>query len=129
MANDSVLFECQKWTVEKLAADYDYIDVHWIYRLGLLADNWVTFVPMLRWQRVSKIRASRYLVLVEWRDRPSPQQIRISRTRPHLGGLRPWLHCQCGRRVARLFKGLDGYYCRHCFDNPRAPSRLRQGGP
>ena len=30
MANDSVLFECQKWTVGKLAADYSYIDVHWL---------------------------------------------------------------------------------------------------
>jgi hypothetical protein len=44
-----------KWTVEKLAADYDYIDVLWFYRLGLLANNWVSLVPMLRWPRVSKI--------------------------------------------------------------------------
>ena len=62
-----------EWTVEKLAADYNYIDVLWFYRLGLLANSWVSFVPMLRWPGVSKIRASRYLVLVEWRDRPSPQ--------------------------------------------------------
>jgi hypothetical protein len=76
-----------KWTVEKLAADYDYIDVLWFYRLGLLANNWGSFVPMLRWPQVSKIRASRYLILVEWHDRPDPQQIRVSWTRCKVAGL------------------------------------------
>jgi hypothetical protein len=106
-------------TVEKLAADYDYIDVRTLHRRGMLSDSWVTFVPMLRWPSVIKIRAARYLVLVEFRDRVSPQQIRVSWTRCHFGGARPWLHCTCGLRVARLFKGLGGYYCRQCFDNPR----------
>jgi hypothetical protein len=112
-----------KWTVEKLAADYDYIDALWFYRRGLLADKWVSFVPMLRWPRVSKIRASRYLVLVEWHDRPDPQQIRVSWTRCNLGGARPWIHCPCGRRVARLFKGLATYNCRQCFDKPACQDR------
>ena len=114
-----------KWTVERLAADYDYIDVLWFYRLGLLANNRGSFVPMLRWPRVSKIRASRYLVLVEWHDRQDPQQIRVSWTACHLGGSRPWLHCPCGRRVARLFKGLATYNCRQCFDNPRYASQSK----
>jgi hypothetical protein len=74
-----------KWTVEKLAADYDYIDVLWFYRRGLLANNWVSLVPMLRCPRVSKIRASRYLALAEWHDRPDPQQIRVSWRKCHLG--------------------------------------------
>lgn len=78
-----------KWTVERLAADYDYIDVLWFYRLGLLANNRGSFVPMLRWPRVSKIRASRYLVLVEWHDRQDPQQIRVS-----------WTACPSGRLAA-----------------------------
>jgi hypothetical protein len=31
----------------------------------------------------------------------------------HFGGFRPWLHCpHCERRVARLFKGFAGYFCR-----------------
>ena len=100
-----------------------------VLRLGLLANNWVSLVPMFRWPRVSKIRASRYTVLVQWHDRPDPQQIRVSWTRCHLGGARPWIHCPCGRRVARLFKGLAGYYCRQCFDNPRYASQTksRQG--
>jgi hypothetical protein len=114
-----------KWTVEKLAADYDYIDALWFYRRGLLADKWVSFVPMLRWPRVSKIRASRYTVLVQWHDRPDPQQIRVSWTRCNLGGARPWIHCPCGRRVARLFKGLATYNCRQCFDNPRYASQSK----
>ena len=108
-----------KWTVESIAADYNYIDVLTLYRRGLLANSWVSFVPILRWPGVIKIRASRYLVVVEWRDRVAPQQIRVSWTQCHLGGARPWIHCACGRRVTRLFKGLAGYYCRQCLGNPR----------
>jgi hypothetical protein len=114
-----------KWTVEKLAADYNYIDVHTLHRRGLLADSCVWFVPMLRWPGVSKIRTSRYLVLVEWHDRPDPQQIRVLWTRCHLGGARPWIHCPCGRRAARLFKGLGTYNCRQCFDNLRYASQSK----
>lgn len=114
-----------KRTVEKLAADYDYIDVRSFHRRGMLTGSWVTFVPMLRWPGIIKIRAARYLVLVELRDRVDPQQIRVSWTRCHFGGARPWLHCPCGQRVARLFKGLAGYYCRPCFDNPRYASQAK----
>jgi hypothetical protein len=113
------------WTVEKLGAGYDYIDVRMLHRNGMLTDTWVALVPLLRWPRVAKIRAAQCLVLVEWRDRPDPQQIRVSWTRCHFGGSRPWLHCRCGRRVARLFKGLAGYYCRHCFDSPRYASQTK----
>jgi hypothetical protein len=38
-----------KWTVESMAANYYYIDVLTFYRHGLLADPWVSFVPILRW--------------------------------------------------------------------------------
>jgi hypothetical protein len=111
-----------KWTVEKLASDYNYIDVLWLHRR--LADHWISFVPMLGWPGVAKIRVSRYLIVIEWSDRLDPQQIRIAWTRCHLGGARPWIHCACGR-VARLFKGLAGYYCRQCFDNPRYASQSK----
>ena len=80
---------------------------------------WVSFVPILRWAGAIKIRASRYLVVVEWRDQVAPQQIRVSWTQCHLGGARPWIHCACERRVTRLFKGSAGYYCRQCLGNPR----------
>jgi hypothetical protein len=115
----------QKLTIEKLGAGYDYVDVRMLHRNALLRDTWTTLVPLLRWPRVAKIRAARYLVLVEWRNRPDPQQIRVSWTRCHFGGVRPWLHCPCGRRVARLFKGLVLYRCRECFDNPRYASQTK----
>jgi len=114
-----------KRTLEKMAADYDYIDVRTFHRRGMLTDSWVTLVPILRWPRVAKIRAARCLVLIEFRNGVEPQQIRVSWTPCHFGGARPWLHCPCGRRVARLFKGLVGYYCRECFDNPRYASQTK----
>jgi hypothetical protein len=37
----------------------------------------------------------------------------------HLGGERPWMHCpHCQKRVAKLYKGLGGYFCRACVGNP-----------
>ena len=114
-----------KMTVESMAADYNYIDVLNLHRRGLLADHWISFVPLLGWPGVAKIRASRYLIVIEWSDRPDPQQIRVAWTRCHLGGARPWIHCACGRRVARLFKGLAGYYCRQCLGSPRYASQTK----
>ena len=62
------------------------------------------------------------------RRRPA-RQCRVSWTPCHYGGARPWLHCTCGLRVAKLFKGLGSYYCRQCFDNPRyaCQSKSTQG--
>jgi hypothetical protein len=95
-----------KWTVEKLAAHQNCIDVLKFNRRSLLTDCWISFVPLLGWRGVAKIHASRYSVLVEWcDDRVDRQQIKVSWTRQYLGGFRPWLHCPCGRRVVRLFKG------------------------
>ena len=114
-----------KMTVESMAADYNYIDVLNLYRRGLLADHWISFVPLLGWSGVAKIHASRYSVLVEWCDRADRQQISVSWTRLHLGGARPWVHCPCGRRVVRLFKGPVRYQCRQCLGNPPYASQSK----
>jgi hypothetical protein len=105
-------------TIEKLAADYDYLDVRKLQQSGLLTDNWIAWTPMLGLRGVVKIVSARHLILVELRPPLEPQQIRVSWTRCNFGGMRPWFHCPCGQRVTRLFKGLVGYYCRHCFDDP-----------
>jgi hypothetical protein len=68
----------RKWTVEKLAAGYDFIDVQRLHRRGMLSDHWVTFTPMLGSPSIVKIRAARYAVVLELRDRVDPQQIRVS---------------------------------------------------
>jgi hypothetical protein len=47
------------------------------------------------------------------------QRVRVSWTRCHLGGWRPWMHCPyCEKRVAKLLKGMGGYCCRACIGNP-----------
>jgi hypothetical protein len=47
------------------------------------------------------------------------QRVRVSWTRCHLGGWRPWMHCPyCQARVAKLLNGLGGYCCRACIGNP-----------
>jgi hypothetical protein len=103
-------------TVEKLASDC--LDVRQLQRAGIFRDSWVTLRPLLRWPGIVKMRAIRYLIQLELRNQVVPQQIPISWTQCHFGGFRPWLHCLCGRRVARLFKGMGGYFCRPCVGNP-----------
>ena len=110
-------------TVEKLAVDC--LDVRQLHRTGIFGDGWVTLQPWFRWPGIVQIRATRYLIQLKLKNQVVPQQIRVSWTRCHYGGARPWLHCLCGRRVAKLFKGLGGYYCRQCFDNPRYASQTK----
>ena len=111
-------------TVEKLANDT--IDVRELHRAGLLAGDWVTLRPSFRWPSIATMRVARYRVLVELRNQSAPQGIRVSWTRCHYGGFRPWLNCSyCERRVVRLFKGFGGYCCRVCCGNPIYESQRR----
>jgi len=110
-------------TVEKLGVDC--IDVRELRSAGLLEGSWVTLRPLARWPDVVKMRAARYAILLEFENRVTPQRIPVSWTRCHYGGTRPWLHCLCERRVAKLYKGMCGYYCRQCFDNPRYASQTK----
>ena len=58
-------------------------------------------------------------IVLDIRGRSDPQQIRVSWTQVHLGGERPWMHCpHCQTRVAKLYAGLGGYFCRACVGNP-----------
>jgi hypothetical protein len=111
-------------TVEKLANDT--IDVRELKRAGLLEGPWVTLRPSFRWPGITTMRVARYRVLIELCNQSVPQSIRVSWMRCHYGGFRPWLHCShCDRRVARLFKGLGGYWCRPCCGNPIYESQRR----
>jgi hypothetical protein len=111
-------------TVEKLAADC--LDVRELHRLGALKGGWVNF-PMVsfRCPFIEKMSAARFRIHIEVQNQTVPQNIRVSWTWCNFGGSRPWLICQCGRRVARLFKGLSGYYCRSCCGNPVYESQRR----
>ncbi len=112
-------------TVEELAADC--LDVSDLNQAGALDEEWVTFRrPEFRWPTVRKMRAARYRVLIELHNQVVPQQIRVSWMRCHFGGARPYLHCPfCEKRVARLFKGFSGYFCRPCCGNPVYESQTR----
>ena len=116
--------ERRRLTVEELATDC--IDVRELNRKGLLKDRSVTFRPMLRWPRVTKIRADRYVLEVNFDDRVTPQYVHLSWTACHFGSERPWMLCpHCRKRVARLFMGMGGFFCRACVGNPPYESQLR----
>jgi len=111
-------------TVEELAKDT--LDVRELNRAGLMTDDWITLRPSLRWPRIATMSLARYRILVDLRNQSVPQSIQVSWTRCHFGGFRPWLRCpHRERRVARLFKGLAGYFCRACCGNPIYESQRR----
>jgi hypothetical protein len=111
-------------TVEKLGEDS--IDVRELQRFGILDGPWVTLRPLARWPGIAKMRAAKYRVLIELIHQVVPQQVRVTWTRCHYGGTRPWLHCPCcQRRVAKLFKGMGGYFCRPCVGSPNYASQCK----
>jgi hypothetical protein len=110
-------------TIEKCGGDC--LDVGTLRRLGIFGERRRTW-SSLRWADITTIRADRHLIELEM-PRKVPQQIRVSWTRCHFGwGLRPWLHCpHCQRRVAKLFNGFVGYFCRACVGNPPYASQTK----
>jgi hypothetical protein len=112
-------------TIEELANES--LDVRELQRAGIFQDSWVTLrQPSLRWPGIERMRVARYLIQLEFFNQTVPQEIRVTWTRCHYGGARPWLHCSyCERRIARLFKGMGGYFCRACIGNPIYESQRR----
>jgi hypothetical protein len=114
----------ERITVEELLADA--IDVRELNRKGLLKDRSVTFRPMLRWPKVLSMRTDRYVIQVNFGNLVMPQYVHLSWTPCHFGSYRPWMLCpHCRKRVARLFKGMGGYFCRACNGNTAYESQLR----
>jgi hypothetical protein len=111
-------------TVEELAADC--VDVRDLCKAGALKGGWVTFPWVgFRCSGIRKMSASRHLIQIELHNQTVVQQVPVTWTKCNYGGARPWLHCLCGRRVARLFKGFGGYFCRPCCGNPVYESQRR----
>ena len=118
----------KRMTIERLAADC--LDVRELRRLRMFEENWITYSNSFRWPKIVGLTMVRYLIRLELRGQSVPQQIRVSWTKVHFGGERPWLHCpHCERRVARLYHGMGGYFCRGCVGNPPyASQRLSAQG-
>jgi hypothetical protein len=117
-----------RFTIEKLASDC--LDVRFLRRKGFFGEGWVTIGASLKWPRIVRMRIARYRLILDLRGHSTPQNIRVSWTRVHLGGERPWVHCpHCERRVGRLYRGLEGYVCCACVGNPPyASQRLSANG-
>ena len=116
--------ERKRLTVEVLAADC--IDVGELSRNGLLKEPKVSIRPGLRLPDIEKMSADRYVIVISLHDVRTPQYVHLSWTPCHFGSERPWMLCpHCRKRVARLFKGMGGYFCRGCIGNPPYESQLR----
>jgi hypothetical protein len=111
-------------TVERLSDAS--INVGELHRAGLLEGDRVKTLSMLRWPNVSRMRAGRYVIVLEIRGEEYPQHIRLSWTQCHFGGARPWMLCpKCSARVARVHQWLGGFFCRKCLGNPQYASQCK----
>jgi hypothetical protein len=116
--------ERARLTIEELATDC--LDARELHRRGYLIRRFVPRWPEFMWPRIERIRFDRYLIHIELVNQVTPQNIRVTWTPCNFGGTRPWMHCpHCNRRVARLFKGLSGCFCRECVGGPRYESQCR----
>jgi hypothetical protein len=109
--------QTDRLTIEKWTRDC--LDVRFLRQQKFFDDGWVAIEGSFKWPRIARLRVARYLIVLDIRGRTDPQHVRVSWTRVHLGGERPWMHCpHCQTRVARLYAGLGGYFCRACIGNP-----------
>jgi hypothetical protein len=109
-------------TVERISADS--LDVRELKQFGLLQDDRMALSAGLRWPALRRIISSRYWLELEGLN--TTQRLRVSWTRCHLGGWRPWMHCPyCEVRKAILLRGFGGYCCRSCIGNPMYASQAK----
>ena len=89
-ANVTRNLPADRLTVEKLF--HDCLDVRFLRRKGFFDDGLVTLGPNLKWPHIAHMRVARYLLTLDLRGHRVPQHVRVSWTKVHLGGERPWLH-------------------------------------
>jgi hypothetical protein len=109
--------QADRLTIEKLA--HDCLDIRELRRRGFLTDRRVEIGPSIRWPKIARMTIERYRMQLSFWRQAITQYVRVSWTRVHFGGERPWMHCpHCQKRVAKLYSGLGGYFCRACIGNP-----------
>jgi len=90
----------------------EYIDVRELRKAGAFprqGRTWHPFCGLTTARFRAEYRGHR------WPRERRTQIIPIVWTRCFLGGYRPWFTCPCGRRAARLFSAVLGFYrCRVC---------------
>ena len=117
-----------QFTIERLA--HDCLDIRELRRRGFLTDRRVEIGPSIRWPKIARMTIVRYRMQLNFWRQATTQYVRVSWTKVHFGGARPWMHCpHCETRVAKLYAGLGGYFCRACIGNPPyASQRLSAQG-
>ena len=111
-------------TIENFACDC--LDVRELRRKGFFEGGRVTIGPSFRFRQITRMELARFTVRLHFNGRASSQSIRVSWTRLHFGGERPWFHCSfCEKRVAKLYCGLGCYYCRACVGSPIYASQAK----
>ena len=106
----------------------EHSDVSDLRRRGVFDENWVTYHGGLRHSRIWALTVARYVIRLEMRGHNTCQRIRVTWTKVHFGGERPWMHCpHCEVRVAKLYRGLEATIAAHVSEV--RPMRVRGSAP
>jgi hypothetical protein len=108
--------------VVELFNDGEILDVNDLHRRGAFSGPGM-------WFPFRKLKTKTFFDYIEinFRDRNRPPLILpVERTRLHLGGMRPWFICTCGRRCGRLYLTSIDARCRVCSDLQFASQRQRR---
>jgi hypothetical protein len=98
---------------------HDCLDIRELRQRHFLDDPPVEIGPSIRWPKIARMTIERSRIQLNFWRQATTQSVSVSWTKVHLGGERPWMHCpHCQTRVARLYAGMGGYFCRACVGNP-----------
>ena len=78
-----------QFTIERLA--HDCLDIRELRRRGFLTDRRVEIGPSIRWSKIARMTIERYRIQLNFRRQAATQYARVSWTKVHLGGARPWM--------------------------------------
>jgi hypothetical protein len=120
LSNDRVMRPKLLRPVVELFNDGEILDVNMLHRNGAFSGS-----PM--WFPFRRLRTYPDHIEINFRDRNRPPLVLlIERTGLHLGGMRPWFVCACGRRCGRLYVTSIDARCRVCSDLQFASQRQRR---
>jgi hypothetical protein len=93
--------QTDRFTIEKLTPDC--LDIRELKRRDYLNDRRVEIGPSIKWPKIARMTVERYRIQLKFWRQVTTQCVRVSWTKVHLGGERPWMHCpHCQTRCKAL---------------------------
>ena len=121
--------QTDRFTIEKLTPDC--LDIRELKRRDYLNDRRVEIGPSIKWPKIARMTVERYRIQLKFWRQVTTQCVRVSWTKVHLGGERPWMHCpHCQTPLQGFTPGWEATFVAHALAirPTRASSSPPKGG-